>query len=176
MVFFVSFFLVGFWSVSAARAADFSGVWHGSYESDYGGFGQVHANITQRGKNVTGTVSVTKYECGDFWDQLLTAVVSGDKASFGATVKCPLDGLDYSLTYAQGVLDGIKMSGQYSVSGPDYWDSGAFSLVETVYTISASAGAGGSVSDLRQNRRLVICEPLKAVIYLGPPQRWRLFA
>jgi len=135
MVFFVSFFLVGFWSVSAARAADFSGVWHGSYESDYGGFGQVHANITQTGNDLTGTVSITKTECGDFWDQPLKRVVSGDKASFGATVKCSLDGLDYSLTYAQGVLDGIKMSGQYSVSGLDYWDSGAFSLVETLYTI-----------------------------------------
>jgi two-component system sensor histidine kinase GlrK len=33
-----------------------------------------------------------------------------------------------------------------------------------------------AVSDLRQSRRLVICEPLKAVVYLGPPQRWRLFA
>jgi|OpeIllAssembly_1097287.scaffolds.fasta_scaffold217881_2 hypothetical protein len=145
MVFFVSFFLVGFWSVSAARAADFSGVWHGSYESDYGGFGQVHANITQTGNDLTGTVSITKTECGDFWDQPLKRVVSGDKASFGATVKCSLEGLDYSLTYAQGVLDGIKMSGQYSVSGLDYWDSGAFSLVETLYTIRASAGAGGSI-------------------------------
>lgn len=145
-MFFVSFFLVGCWSVSAARAADFSGVWHGSHESDYGGFGQVHANITQTGNNLTGTVSVTKTECGDFWNQPLTGVVSREKASFGATVKCPLDGLNYSLTYTQGVLDGIKMSGQYSVSGPDYWDSGSFSLVETVYTISASAGAGGSIS------------------------------
>jgi predicted nucleotidyltransferase len=33
-----------------------------------------------------------------------------------------------------------------------------------------------SVNDLRHSRRLVICEPLKAVVNHGPPQRWRLFA
>jgi len=38
------------------------------------------------------------------------------------------------------------------------------------------AESAEKVSDLRQSRRLVICEPLKAVVYLGPPQRWRLFA
>ena len=30
------------------------------------------------------------------------------------------------------------------------------------------------VSDLRHSRRLVVCEPLKAVVNLGPPQRWQL--
>jgi Ca-activated chloride channel family protein len=31
-----------------------------------------------------------------------------------------------------------------------------------------------AVSDLRHSRRLVVCEPLKAVVNLGPPQRWQL--
>jgi hypothetical protein len=31
------------------------------------------------------------------------------------------------------------------------------------------------VNDLRHSRRLVVCEPLKAVVNLGPPQRWQLF-
>ena len=30
------------------------------------------------------------------------------------------------------------------------------------------------VRDLRHSRRLVVCEPLKAVVNLGPPQRWQL--
>jgi PKD repeat protein len=37
------------------------------------------------------------------------------------------------------------MDGYYAVSGPGYYDSGTFSLSKVVYTITATAGAGGTI-------------------------------
>jgi len=44
----------------------------------------------------------------------------------------------------------------------------------TVDEVISAEDALQRVSDLRHSRRLVVCEPLKAVVNLGPPQRWQL--
>jgi len=111
-----------------AAAPDFSGVWQ---NGNSGGVYE-YANITQTGSSLSGTLSVTNTECGDFWNLTLTGMVSGDAAAFTATAKCPLDNLNYSLQYTQGRISGNTMSGYYAVSAPNYYDSGTFSLLKLV--------------------------------------------
>jgi len=134
------------WLTEVAAAPDFSGVWQGGYSSYSGDSGSTYANITQTESSLSGTLSVTNTECGDFSSLPLTGTVSGNFASFRATAKCPLDNLNYSLLYTQGEITGNTMDGYYAVSGPDYYDSGTFSLSKLVYTIEATAGAGGTIA------------------------------
>jgi hypothetical protein len=144
--FFVCFLLLGCWYASITSAADFSGEWQGSFSSYSGDSGNISANITQTGSSLSGTLSVKNTECGDFLGLTLKGTISGDTATFGATATCPLDNEDYSLEYTQGRISGNTMNGDYSVSGPDYYDSGTFSVSTEVYTIEATAGAGGTIA------------------------------
>jgi hypothetical protein len=142
------FLAFGFCGMAVANTGDFSGDWQGSWYSYYETTGGLSASITQTGTSISGTVSVLSTECGDFYNLPLTGTVyGGNTASFSTSVTCPYDGSYNELDYSGGVLSANRIDGNYVVySDGEFWDSGTFFLTRSVNIITASAGAGGSIS------------------------------
>ena len=143
---FVFLLAFGFFNFAVADTVDVSGDWQGSWISSYGGSGAVSIHIIQNGFGLSGQLTVTDTDCGTFSDIPLTGEISGNLFSIGAITTCSLDGSSIDLEYTNGQVNGNTMSGYYYVYANDeFYDSGTFVLTRATYTISASAGQGGSI-------------------------------
>ena len=134
-----------------ALADNFTGNWQGtwtSYEGGPYGSGGLSASITQTGSSISGTLSVLSTECGNFNGLSLTGTVyANNTATLYSSAYCPGEGT-FPLEYASGALVNNVFSGSYTITDPwdDIYDYGTFSLTRTVNIITATAGAGGSIS------------------------------
>ena len=129
---FIVTLALGFFGIALTHAADFSGNWQGSWTSIYGVSGGLSASITQSGNNLSGRLSVTNTECGDFNSLPLSGTVSGSIASFQSYAYCAGDDSDNELRYADAIVYGNTMTGVYTVySDGELYDSGVFSLTQT---------------------------------------------
>lgn len=126
----ILFFLgLGFSGTTLIEAADFSGNWQGNWYSDYSGSGDISGSIVQAETNLSGDITLTNTECGDFYNLPLSGTISGNTATFALNAHCPSDGSNNSLRYTDVVISGNTMTGNYSVySNNVFYDSGYFSL------------------------------------------------
>jgi len=132
-----------------ALADSFDGQWTGQWYSYYGGAGGINATITQSGSTLSGTLSITNTDCGDFYNVSLSGTVYYDfYAEFDATVYCSLDSTHYSLYFTEGYLYNNEITGYYEIIYDDYsiFDFGTFTITRSVNKITASAGTGGTIS------------------------------
>lgn len=149
--FFLGFlFLYSVFFITGARPAsadDFTGSWSGSWVSGSTDSGGIAASITQTGSNLAGNITVTKTDCGTFSNLLLTGSATGNSASFEANAICSLDQSYNELEFTNGTLASNQISGTYVVySDGDLWDAGSFTINRSTNIITASSGAGGSIS------------------------------
>jgi PKD repeat protein len=144
---FVCFLTLFLFGVVLADTADFSGNWQGTWTSYGGDGGGASASITQSGTNLSGTLTITNTECGNFNNLSLSGTVSDNVASFFTYAYCPIDGSNNELQYTDGVLYQNNLSGFYVVySNGSFYDAGTFSLNRSTNIITASAGPGGTIS------------------------------
>jgi hypothetical protein len=148
---FMFLLVLGFLNLAVADTVDVSGDWQGSWTSDFGGSGGVSIHIIQNGTSLSGHLTVTNTDCGTFSNISLTGSISGNVFTIGAFATCSLDGSTISLQYTNGQVNGNAMSGNYYVySNGEFYDSGTFELTGELtgetYTITASAGQGGSIT------------------------------
>jgi hypothetical protein len=160
----VLFVALGFLNLAVAENVDVRGEWKGSWVSDwwysesgYPESGDVTVNITQQsGTTLSGTLTVTNTDCNDNDTRNLTLngdFVDDNTIELEASVYC--GGSSNKLKYTQATVDGNSVEGDYSVIYYDeydetwyYWDWGTFSLTRAINKITASAGAGGTISPL----------------------------
>ncbi len=129
---FILLFALGFVGIALTDAADFSGVWQGTWTSTYGNTNNLSASITQTGTTLSGTLGVNGTDCGDFSNLSLSGTVSGDTASFQSDAYCAGDSSDNELGYTNAIISGNTMAGIYTIySDGEFWDSGVFSLTKT---------------------------------------------
>jgi hypothetical protein len=77
----------------------------------------------------------------------LSGNVSENIISVYTSANCPEDGSYNELGFTNGVVSGNSIFGIYTVySDGDLWDYGEFSLTRENNIITASAGAGGTIS------------------------------
>jgi len=153
LVFFVA---LGFLNFAVADTVDVTGNWQGSWNSLwYSDSGSLAVNITtQSGTALSGTLTITNTDCGNLYNLPLSGGFINDNTIWvDASVYC--DESYNTLEFTQGIIKngGNLIEGVYYVSAyfDGYWhdwDYGEFSLERTIYiyTITASAGAGGSIS------------------------------
>ena len=126
---FIVILLSGFFGLTLAESANFSGNWQGTWSSFFGSSGGLTSSITQAGSVLSGTVDVRNTDCGDFLGLKLTGTVSGNTASFQASTVCPLDNSVNELRFTSAVLFGNSMAGNYSLfSDGEPWDAGDFNF------------------------------------------------
>ena len=142
---FVFLLAFGFLNLAVADTVDVSGDWQGSWVSYDGGSGEVSFHIIQNGFGLSGQLTVKDTDCGTFSDIPLTGSISGNAFTIGAFATCSTDSV--SLQYTNGQVNGNTMSGYYYVylNNDEFYDSGTFALTRATYTITASAGQGGSI-------------------------------
>jgi hypothetical protein len=129
-----------------ADTVDVSGTWQGTWTSDSGTSGGLFINVTQSGTSVGGTVTITATECGTFSNLTLSGSVSGNVLTAYTAATCQQDGSYNELRY-NGAVNGNSMNGNYTLdSDSEPYDFGIFSLTRTINIITASAGAGGTIS------------------------------
>ena len=130
-----------------ADTVDVSGTWQGTWTSVYGPSGGLFVNVTQSGTSVGGAVTITATECGTFSNLTLSGSVSGNVLTAYAAATCQQDDSYNELRYTNGAVNGNSMNGNYTVDSDfEPYDSGIFSLTRTINIITASAGAGGTIS------------------------------
>jgi hypothetical protein len=128
-------------------AVDVTGIWQGSWISYDQDSGDLTVNMNQSGTTLGGSLTVRDTECGDFLNRPLSGSVSGNIITINASAYCSLDQTNNSLSFTSGTVNGNSISGNYTVTGTGgYSDSGTFSLTRAVNIITASAGAGGTIS------------------------------
>lgn len=144
LVFFVA---LGFLNLAVADTVDVTGYWQGTWNSYYSDTGGLSIDITQSGTSLSGNLTITNTECGTFSNLNLSGSVSGNIITVYTSAYCPLDGSDNELGFTNGAVNGNSIFGYYSVYSDGYpWDYGEFSLTRAINIITASAGAGGSIS------------------------------
>jgi hypothetical protein len=148
---------LGFLNLAVAENVDVRGEWKGSWVSDwsYPESGDVTVNIKKQSETtLSGTLTVTNTDCNDNDTRDLTLkgdFVGDNTIEFEASVYC--GGSSNKLKYTEGTVDGNSVEGDYSVIYYDQdderwynWDQGTFSLTRAINKITASAGAGGTIS------------------------------
>jgi len=147
LVFFVA---LGFMNLAIADTVDVTGNWQGSWTSSYYPIsGGLTVNITtQSGTNLYGSLTITNTDCGRLSNLPMSGSISGNIIySIYAALSC--GGSYNELEFTEGIVNGNSISGYYTVySDYEWWDGGTFSLTReiAIYTITASAGAGGTIS------------------------------
>ncbi len=113
-------------------SSDFTGKWSGTWTSSLpfaGDSGSVSANLTQTGTTLTGTLSVTNTDCGNFNNLPVTGSVSNNVASFHCATTCPLDGSYNQFQFTYGAISGNTMTGNYTIySNGAFLGSGTFTV------------------------------------------------
>ena len=142
----VLFLTFGFLNIAAADTVDVSGDWQGSWVSYYESSGGLSVHIIQNETSLSGHLTISNTDCGTFTNLTLNGTVSNNSIDLTSSAHCYMDGLNYSLEYTGGSVNGNVCSGYYFVYGPDYYDSGTFELTRAINTITASAGEGGSIT------------------------------
>lgn len=150
---FTLFLAFGLHNTAAQADTDFSGIWTGSWTSDFGGSGGLGATIVQTGSSLSGTLSIFDTSCHsspDFPNIPMTGTVSGSVASFSFVqpVFCADDGGSYNdMAFTNGTRSGSVVNGRYTIfSNGDFFDSGTFGLNKLCCTITVTVGTGGTVS------------------------------
>jgi len=145
LVFFVS---LGFLNLAVADTVDVTGNWQGSWTSSYYPIsGDLIVNITtQLGTNLSGRLTIANTDCGTISNLPMSGSISGNTiSSIYASVSC--GGSYNEIDFTEGTVNGNSISGYYTVySDYEWWDAGTFSLTRAINIITASAGAGGTIS------------------------------
>ena len=153
----VFFMALGFLNLAVAEAVNLTGNWQGSWTSIWypPEGGSLTVNITQQsGTTLSGTLTITNTDCGNLYNLPLSGGFINDNTIWiDASVSC--GGSYNTLEFTQGTIKngGNLIEGVYYVSAYfdgswHDWDYGEFSLERTIYiyTITASAGDGGTIS------------------------------
>ena len=132
-------------AASLSHGADFTGNYQGSWRSYSGRGGGISSLVSQSGSSISGTLSVTATDCGNYYNVPFSGSVNGNTATFTASSTC--NGVPVQFAFSNGTLYRDSMNGNYTIyAGGAWYDSGTFIVTRptTYATLSITKPGTGA--------------------------------